>query len=231
MSIFHTAELSCPNCGTENEVSWAASVNADRRADLRASILDGSFQSHDCTHCGTRLRLPAHLTYLDLGRRNWIVLEDAELIGDWKTLEAETRALFDTSFGAGAPAAARSLADGLQPRLVYGWPALREKLLVTEYGLDDVTLELVKLALLRGASGVPAGPSIALRLVAASDTSLTLDATNEQSEASLGTAEVPRSLYDDIAGDIDSWAALRADLSQSVFVDINRLLMPSTSDA
>ena len=177
------------------------------------------------------LRLPAHLTYLDIGRRNWIVLEDAELIGDWATQEAETQALFDTTFGAGAPAMARSLADGLQPRLVYGWPALREKLRVTDYGLDDVTLELLKLALMRGAAGTPVGPGVALRLVAASDASLTFDATDEQTEASLGAAVVPRSLYNDIKGDAETWAALRAELTNRVFVDINRLMMPSKSHA
>ena len=44
MSIFESTELACPACGAINAFEAVNSVNADRRADLRRAILDGSFQ-------------------------------------------------------------------------------------------------------------------------------------------------------------------------------------------
>ena len=36
------------------------------------------------------------------------------------------------------------MGEGFQPRLVFGWPALREKLLCASLSLNDVDLELLK---------------------------------------------------------------------------------------
>ena len=41
MSLFESAKSPCPKCGTPHAFEVVASVNADRRPDLRAAILDG----------------------------------------------------------------------------------------------------------------------------------------------------------------------------------------------
>src|SRR6185437_14909973 len=149
MSIFNDATATCPNCGEAVEISWAASVNADRRPDLRVAVLDGSFQAETCPTCGTQMRLPSHLTYVDIARHTWVLVESPDQIGDWHAHEKQAQSLFDESFGPTAPAAARELAEGVSPRLVYGWPALREKIICNTLGLEDVTLELLKMAVIR----------------------------------------------------------------------------------
>ena len=148
MSMFDTATATCPKCGTEAELEVVLSVNADRRPDLRAEILDGSFQAVPCAKCGTRVRLEPEFVYFDLGRRQWIVVHPADAVDGWAEAEQHARAIFEESFGTGAPAQVRELTEGVAPRVVFGWPALQEKLLCADLALDDTALELLKLAIL-----------------------------------------------------------------------------------
>jgi CpXC protein len=48
MSKFETQTLTCPSCGEAVDFEAVASVNADRRPDLREAILDFSFQRQVC---------------------------------------------------------------------------------------------------------------------------------------------------------------------------------------
>jgi len=81
------------------------------------------------------MRLPAHLSYLDVGRGQWILTEGITHLPEWRAVEAEARTIFAQSYGDSAPGMAREIGAALTPRLVFGWPALREKLLSRELGL------------------------------------------------------------------------------------------------
>jgi hypothetical protein len=225
MSIFHPAEAVCPKCGSTLEFSVVASVNADRRPDLRAAILDRSFQAVICETCANPTTVVPHLTYMDVQRGDWILVEQVSEVPNWQTHETEALALFDDAFGAGAPAAARALAVGVHPRLVFGWPALREKLLCSELGLDDISLELVKMAVMRGADGTPLGEGLALRLAGHDGDNLKLEVIDDETQRLAATTDIPRSLYDDIHGDTAAWAALRQTFDGKAFVDLNRFLI------
>ncbi len=223
MSIFIPVTARCRRCGTEVHTDLAASVNADRRPDLRASILDGSFQGMVCPGCSTPVRLPAHLTYLDIARGQWILTEDVGLFPQWRSAEAEAQALFDQAFGAQAPDIARELGQEITPRLVFGWTALKEKLIVQEAGLDDVVLELLKISILKNVAGPPMTDLTELRLVDASETMLTLRWTDERTEQALVELPVERDIYDALAGSLDDWAELRTQVEAGLFVDMRRL--------
>ena len=68
MSIFDSVPLTCPVCKTAFDYEAVHSVNADRRADLRRAIVDGSFQQVDCPSCHTKFRLDPSFNYLDVGK-------------------------------------------------------------------------------------------------------------------------------------------------------------------
>lgn len=232
MSIFITAKAKCFNCGTEAEVQLAASLNADRRPDLRTQVMDGTFQATDCPNCGTRMRLPAHLTYIHQRRGQWILVESPDELANAEAVEEEARNVFAGLYGADAPEAAQEIGRELKPRLVFGWPALREKLLADEYGLDDVTLELLKIAVIRNVSGSPLSDSTELRLTgqdAGQDTGqdggvLHFAWLESESEKHIATLDVPRESYDDLVGDA-AWEPLRAQLEGKFLVDFKRLLV------
>jgi hypothetical protein len=227
MSVFHQASVTCGKCGTVNGVDLAASVNAGRRPDLRAAILDGSFQSIRCESCDTPLRLPAHLTYLDVGRGQWILVDAPASLPNWKNSEAEAQDAYDMAFGADAPDISREIGEGLKPRLVFGWPALREKLIAADLGLDDITLELLKMSVIATVPGSPLADGTELRLTGGDDKTLRFAWFVSASEQELSTLATPRDAYDEIEDDADDWAAARADLTGHLFVDVQRLLTGS----
>lgn len=232
MSMFLAVQARCTNCKTQVEASLAASVNADRRPDLRDAILDGSFQSTACPSCGTAIRFPAHLTYIDMERGQWILVEDAARLMQWHEVEAEASKLYSKCFGHAAPPLQRMMGETMTARLVFGWPALREKLIAQAAGLDDLTLELFKISILRNVPGPPLADMTELRLIDAEDGMLTLrwlDASNEE-----GIADLPleRALYDEFASNLTPWAALRADLEGVLFTDMKRIaLAPAEGSA
>jgi hypothetical protein len=225
MSLFTTAEVTCGACGKMSEVSRAASINADRRDDLRQAILDGSFQAEACPHCGERMRLPAQLSYLDIGRGQWIIAEDTAELETWREAEARAQTLFDTTFGRAAPPLERELGSALAARVVFGWPALREKLLCGGCGLDDLTLELLKLAIMREVPGSPLADDTELRLVEASDQALEFAWLRVPGETGLASVSIERGVYDHVAQDAQPWTGLRTELQTGLFVDVKRLFL------
>jgi CpXC protein len=224
MSIFHPATFTCSQCGAETSVERTASVNADLRPDLRAAILDGSFQATKCPKCGANLRLPPHLTYLELGRQMWIAAEPASQIEDWNKIEDGVWPVYDRAFGSGAAPAARELTVRVRPRLVFGWPALREKLIAADLGLDDITLELLKMSILRHVDGPPLADETELRLIGAEGDALRFAWFHQVSEEQFAQLDVPRDAYDGIVADAQTWAPLREKLAGVFLVDLRRFI-------
>ncbi|HIV70059.1 MAG TPA: CpXC domain-containing protein [Candidatus Aquabacterium excrementipullorum] len=228
MSIFHHVQAACGHCGQRNDVARTASVNAGRRPDLRAAILDGSFQRETCVSCGTVLRLPPHLTYIDMARGQWFLVESAEAIERWQTAEKAARETHDRAFGSRAAPHARELGETLRARLVLGWTALREQLWCDELGLDDITLELLKLDLLGDMESAPLADQTELRLVVGDAETLRFDWIELATERPLEGVEVPRSVYDELVAQADDWAGLRARFDGALLVDWRRLTFEAT---
>ena len=150
MSLFFPTTLSCPKCGEPVSFEANASVNADRRPDLREQILKGTFQQGTCAKCATVFRLDPQMNYLDVGRGQWLIAFPAAKLRNWPTIENEARTAFAKSYGKLSSPAAQEIGRDLCPRVVFGWASVSEKLLASEKQLDDVELELLKLALIRG---------------------------------------------------------------------------------
>jgi hypothetical protein len=225
MSRFFSETFPCPNCKKPMGFGIVASVNADRRPDFREAILQGTFQRGTCTQCAKPFRIEPELTYFDGGRRQWILVEPAARLGDWPALEQNARSTFDRTYGPEAAKSVQKLGKTLQARVTFGWAALREKLLCAQHGLDDVTLELVKIALIRSLDDVPLGSQNELRLTDLQRDELKLSWIIAAAELPIENLSVPRALYDEIAADQTGWSELRAQISSGPFVDVHRLLV------
>jgi len=224
MSLIYTSQVECPACGAISSREVASSVAADRRPDLRAAIIDDSFQRFACDHCGAASRLSPTLTYMDVSRSLWILTLPAEKRAYWESLEAGARSIFDDSFGASAPAAAKALAKRLAARVTFGWPALREKLLCQDYGIDDVDLETLKLLLMRTVEAPNVSDTAALRLVGRSTSgSLLLSWIRDADDSQGEILEIPANLIEEIRG--AAWSEARQQLGSFPFVDVTRLLV------
>jgi hypothetical protein len=230
MSIFQTQTVACPACARPVEFEVNFSLAADRRPDLREEILAGTFQKGYCPACGVSFRLDPQMTYMDVGRGQYILVRPAADLADWENFERQARGTFERAFGDASGAASRAIGRRLTVRVTFGWAALREKILAAERGLDDVTLELVKLALMRGRPELPLADDVELRLMDARDDVLDMAWLRAANEELVSTLEVPRALYDEVGAGAE-WAELRAAVSAGPYVDVNRLLVPAAPAA
>src|SRR6185369_543785 len=126
----------------------------------------------------------------------------------------------------GAPAAARAIGKTVKPRITFGWPALREKLVVSELGLDDVVVEACKAAVMRGSRELPFNAETDLRLLNLNGDKLVMG-WQRAADGTIGDMlGVPKKLYDAIAANEDGrWSSLRDEFEGQLFVDLNRMLV------
>lgn len=225
MSLFTPMTVTCPHCQTGQAADAVGSVNADRRPDLRQAILDNSFQVINCVSCEVDFRLEPQFNYLDVDHSHWIAVYPARRMPDYLEVEDEAMDAFNDSYGTEAIPAAKAIGDDLEVRVVFGWPAIREKLALREAGLDDQVIELLKLDLLRRLPEAPLSPGVELRWVGISDDQMSFVWISAETEEVLQELGVNRMLYDDIVENAESWAPLRADVSEGPFVDMQRLYM------
>lgn len=225
MSLFRDETFPCPDCLTPVTFQVAESLNADRRPDLRAAILDATYQRGTCPACGRSFRIEPHLTYLDVGRGQWILTLPAEALPRWADLERGARDMFADSFGPAAPLAARQIGERMATRVVFGWSGLREKLLCGEHGVDDAALEALKAELLRAGDAATAGDARELRLIGVEGDTLLLAWLFDDGDTPMQTLRVPRDLLAEIAAG-PAWQGLRERLTAGPFTDLNRLLVP-----
>ena len=225
MSIFRKMRLECPVCATPIDFDVVLSVSADRRPDLREAILDGSFQRLPCPGCGTDARADPEFTYMDIGRGQYIGVWPVEKRADWKTWAEKTRAVFDDALGKNAPSEARGIGAKVDVRVVFGWAALVEKILARGAGIDDRTLELVKLAVMRTRAETPLPGVQELRLVAVEGGVIKLAWVGGDPEDFGPVMSVQRQLIKDIEAVPDAWQAVRASVAEGDVVDFQRELL------
>lgn len=226
MSIFKPIQLACPSCGAGVEFQAVASVNAGRAPALRTAILAESFQREACTACGTSFRLAPRFSLIDHPRRMWLAVLPIERRSAWPEEEIAAQAAFERAYGAGASPGIRRIGATLRRRLVFGWSGVREKLLADELGIDDVVLELVKLAVLGSVDAAPIGGDAELRLLGGDAARLGFAWLHAADERPIERLEVPREVCDEVAG--PAWDELRAELGAGLYVDIGRLTVATT---
>ena len=232
MSIFRTQTFKCPSCGADGKFNVCYSVNADRRADFRKAILANTFQRGTCGGCGDTFRLDPELTYLHVKGKLFALVRPVGGIAEWPDLEEQAYSAFEAAYGEHTPLMVQDIGRDLRLRATFGWAALREKILAAEKGLDDVTLELTKMALISGLGNVPLADNAELRLLDAQGDQLGMACLEVPSGKILETMTVPRTLYDEVAADETGWKAMRDELTAGPFVDIHRLLVePAESPA
>jgi endogenous inhibitor of DNA gyrase (YacG/DUF329 family) len=225
MSLFRSTNVNCPNCGETVNMSGVGSVNADRRPDLRDAILKSKFQDTTCPHCQTNFRLAPEFNYLDVGRNQWIASMPAYRLRDWIEKEDEAKESFAISYGSKAPGVAREIGADLTVRLTFGWPALREKILAREHGIDDAVLECLKLETIRRVPSAPLAEGIEMRLFEVTDEILTFVWIDAATEEVIEALQVRRTLLDAIVENAEGWKAIRDQLTDGPFVDMQKLFM------
>jgi hypothetical protein len=231
MSLFQATNITCPNCETVNEIDAVDSVNADRRPDLRQAILEGEFQIFPCVSCDEDIRLEPQFNYLNIERSLWLAAYPGGRMSGYLDVEDNVMDVYDLSYGARAQKAARSIGDDLDVRLTFGWPAVREKLLLREEGISDVEIESLKIDLLRRLPEAPLAPGVELRVTQVQEDQLTFTWLETVSEAVIQEFAASRQLLDEVSANAAGWAAIQQELQNGPFVDMQKLYMGQGREA
>jgi hypothetical protein len=226
MSLFEDVSTKCPACGVEATYEMVHSVNVDRRPELRDEILDSAFQVLTCESCGENFRMEPQFTYIHMAGKQYLSVWPVSSIGNWVAMEQRGDKSFQTFYGPGTSEAAQQIGAEMVRRTVFGWAALREKIVATELGIDDVTLELAKVSILRWADGMAEEGDTELRLLGVDGEDMMVFGSFEPgAEQASSRLLAPRDLLAEIAADADGWQALRERLTEGSFVDALRLQM------
>lgn len=130
MAACITKELSCPGCGAVNKSRMWIEIEAGADPQLREKILEETLFDWECPDCGYRAQMVYPCLYHDRERGFLVCLSPAGRTR--QVIEAEQR----------HPGLAQA-----KKRLVLNPAQLKEKIMIFESGLNDVALEMVKLAL------------------------------------------------------------------------------------
>ena len=110
--------------------------------EQRAELLAGTLHTFLCPKCSAAIRVEIATVYTDFDRSDYVAVEP---IGTMLSMELRRfhQGVFDRAFTLG-PEVAQELGCSVRHRLVAGLPALREKVMAWDAGLDDRVLEATK---------------------------------------------------------------------------------------
>lgn len=224
MSVYQDRDLVCPSCDTVLRRAVCVSLNGNRVPAVIDEIRAGRFQRFPCDGCGQVVVADGPLIYTDFERRHWVGCFPRTTEGAWRLLEHQSAESFRRAMIDHAAPIIRAEADGYHIRTVFGLPALAEKILILDHGLDDVVLEILKLEVLRSPDGPPFDLEHRLRFVGVDGDVLRLGLSGDE------LLRVPRRWYDAVAGSLERHAATIDSVAAGPYVDVGRGVLPGDQD-
>ena len=129
MSIINEALAPCTKCGQQQKVTVYRSINISENPEVKDKVKDGSLFLWECPHCG-QVNLARYETlYHDPAAKLmvWLIPEGEISETQMQAITMHTKAM-----------------GGYTLRPVNDMGSLMEKVLITDAGLDDVVIEMVK---------------------------------------------------------------------------------------
>lgn len=123
------ASAPCSKCGKQNQITVYRSINISENPELKEKVRDGSLFLWECPHC-SQVNLARYETlYHDPEKKVmfWLLPEGELSESQMQAITMHTKAMGNYTL-----------------RRVNDMGSLMEKVLVTDAGLDDVVLEMVK---------------------------------------------------------------------------------------
>lgn len=142
MSTFYPYQARCPSCRHTFVAELARGLHITRLPQIRQQLLDGTFQVFTCPACKQPTVIEATVVYTDFERFEYVAVETSAS-AKWQAALARHKTVFRDCFEHGPPIA-HDMGAKFKRRVVYGFRALREKLLLWDAGLDDRVVEAVK---------------------------------------------------------------------------------------
>lgn len=122
----------CPMCGELGKAEIYTSVNVSKDKSFRARVLDGELFSWTCPSCGYNARLTYPILYNDMKNRFMVYL--IPKVDRFQLCDKELEEKY-------------SNLRNISKRVVLDFNSFKEKIFIFESGLDDMAVELTKVAI------------------------------------------------------------------------------------
>lgn len=231
MSQYQERVLTCPHCAHETVASVAVTLEATRSQVERQAILDGTFQRIACPACHDTYRAEGPLMYIDFDHKLWIGVFPTPWEATWWQHEQEPALAFHRNMEESCPPLVRDWAPGFCVRAVFGFEALREKLVAHAAGIDDGLLEAYKLDLLRGMGPYELSGAARPRLREIDDDHawFSVPRPGPASPHRIARVKIQRQELQRVYENRTDWAEVIAALSAGPYVDLGRIFIPANS--
>jgi hypothetical protein len=144
MSTWQHVTVRCPRCASDVSVRVADGVHITRVPHVREQILARTFHTFTCASCSSMFPVTKRLVYTDFDRDHWILVGLAGDEATWPASEAQLNKDITMAFDHGSPLV-HWIANRIRSRVVFGYEALREKLVIWDAGIEDGVIECMKL--------------------------------------------------------------------------------------
>ncbi len=224
MSISTPVTLICDFCQHPNAISQMGSLNLDRFPELKMELFNHTLGSFTCEKCQKLYRLSPEFPCHYLDRSLWLAVYPKEKIKDWRNLEAMSLKLFNVALGSDASSAAQEIGKGVFPRLVFGWEALKEKILIADHKLKDSDIELCKMIIMRDLSPLIL-EGLEIRLDEVTADTLLFNTINIESGAVIkDQIQLSFDYINEINEAPEAWKEIRDSVEEGIWVDILRVI-------
>lgn len=122
----------CPMCGELSKAEIYTSVNPTVNKSIRSKVLDGNLFAWSCPSCNHKARLNYPILYNDMKNRFMVYL--IPKIDRFQLCDKELEEKY-------------SNLRNINKRIVSDFNSFKEKIFIFESGLDDMAVELTKLAI------------------------------------------------------------------------------------
>ena len=122
----------CPMCGELGKAEIFTSVNPTIHVGLREKVLDGRLFSWECPSCGYSARLTYPILYNDM--KNRFMVYFIPKIDSFQLCDKELEEKYNNL-------------RNINKRIVPDFNSFKEKIFIFESGLDDMAVELTKVAI------------------------------------------------------------------------------------
>ena len=141
MSINHKESVRCPACSQMQEITAWSSITVSDSPDLKQDLLQGRINMLCCGSCGARALLPTPLLYHDEEKRLMISFMPTN------DPKKKTELLMEMQKNYQKDPELSALSD-YHLRFVTEYNTLLEKILIFDQGMNDKTIELIKIMIL-----------------------------------------------------------------------------------
>lgn len=148
MTSFHREFRTCPKCMNEEEVVLWDRVNVAEDPDLKDRLLRRKLMSHDCANCGETLTNTTPLLYVDPNAKLQVFYSPTVFVLA-SELAASKIDQLPPMLQEELNRAVGEIDESFQLRLVEDISSLMEKIHLTDCGVDDHVMEILKIALKR----------------------------------------------------------------------------------